>query len=202
MPRLIAPALTVALLATAGCAGGPAPSPPSPPVAPAPGAAPAATATPAGGVPSSGIDVLFLSMMVAHTTETLEIVRLGRARATDAELRTLVAAIEVTEADELATMRRWLAEAGPSALAAAARHDHSGHSDAPAGLARLRRAPVDQVDRVLREVLGAHQRTAADLARAQVRAGVSERVRDLARRIERSRTAEVELMATPPAARR
>ncbi|MEV4493974.1 DUF305 domain-containing protein [Micromonospora coxensis] len=189
MSRLIATALTVALLATAGCAGGSAPSPPT------------ATA-PAGDVPSSGIDVLFLSMMVAHTTETLEIVRLGRARATDAELRTLVAAIEVTEADELATMRRWLSEVGPSAQAAAARHDHSGHSDAPAGLARLRAAPADQVDRVLREVLGAHQRTAADLARAQVRAGVSERVRDLARRIERSRTAEVALMATPAAARR
>lgn len=140
-------------------------------------------------------------MMVAHTTETLEIVRLGRARVADAELRTLVAAIEVTEADELATMRRWLSEAGPSALAAAAAHDHSGHSDAPRGLARLRAAPAGQVDRVLREVLGAHQRTAADLARAQVRAGVSERVRDLARRIERSRTAEVELMATPAAAR-
>ncbi|MGB2567920.1 DUF305 domain-containing protein [Micromonospora citrea] len=193
MPRLIATALTVALLAAAGCAGEPAPSPP---------AATAPASTPAGEVPSSGIDVLFLSMMVAHTAETLEIVRLGRARATDAELRTLVAAIEVTEADELATMRRWLSDAGPSALAAAARHDHSGHSDAPSGLARLRAAPADQVDRVLRDVLGAHQRTAADLARAQVRAGVSERVRDLARRIERSRTAEVELMATPPAARR
>ncbi|SCG39738.1 DUF305 domain-containing protein [Micromonospora halophytica] len=193
MQRLIATALLVTLLATAGCADGPAPSAQP---------ATASGSVPAADVPTSGIDVLFLTMMVAHTAETLEIVRLGRARATDADLRTLVAAIEVTETDELATMRGWLSDAGPSAQAAAARHDHSGHSDAPAGLARLRKAPAGQVDRVLLDVLGAHQRTAADLARAQVRAGVSERVRDLARRIEQSRTAEVELMATLPAARR
>ncbi|KKJ95071.1 DUF305 domain-containing protein, partial [Micromonospora sp. HK10] len=51
-------------------------------------------------------------------------------------------------------------------------------------------------DRVLLDVLSEHQRTAADLARAQVRAGTSERVRDLARRVERSRAAEVVLMAS------
>ncbi|NED50268.1 DUF305 domain-containing protein, partial [Micromonospora aurantiaca] len=48
---------------------------------------------------------------------------------------------------------------------------------------------------VLLDVLSRHQRTAADLARAQVAAGTSERVRDLARRIDRSRTAEIDLMA-------
>ncbi|MEU4638839.1 DUF305 domain-containing protein, partial [Micromonospora chalcea] len=63
-----------------------------------------------------------------------------------------------------------------------------------AGLARLRAAAPADADRVLVDVLSRHQRTAADLARAQVAAGTSERVRELARRIERSRTAEIELM--------
>ncbi|RQX59861.1 DUF305 domain-containing protein, partial [Micromonospora chalcea] len=53
---------------------------------------------------------------------------------------------------------------------------------------------VSDADRVLVDVLSRHQRTAADLARAQVAAGTSDRVRELARRIERSRTAEIELM--------
>ncbi|MCW3816135.1 DUF305 domain-containing protein [Micromonospora sp. DR5-3] len=181
MHHLVSAVLLLVLLPTAGCA----PDPARP--APAPSAA--------ADTPTSGIDVLFLTMMATHTEQTLEIVRRGLARTTDPQIRTLIAAIDVTETDELATMRGWLRDAGPSAVAAAARHDHSGHSDAVAGLARLRAAPTGDVDRVLLEVLSAHQRTAAGLARAQVRAGTSERIRELARRIERSRSAEVELMA-------
>ncbi|PPA61665.1 DUF305 domain-containing protein [Micromonospora chalcea] len=188
-PRLrrASAALLGVMLTLAGC-GGPPAADPSPPV-------PSATdSIPAGADATvSGIDALFLAMMVAHTEQTLEIVRLGLDRATDTRIRTLIAAVRATETDELATMREWLRDAGPSAAAAAARHDHSGHSDAAAGLARLRAAAPADADRVLVDVLSRHQRTAADLARAQVAAGTSERVRELARRIERSRTAEIEL---------
>ncbi|MGV9370089.1 DUF305 domain-containing protein [Micromonospora tulbaghiae] len=177
------------VLALTGCGGPPAADPP-PPV-------PSATAAVPSGADAttSGIDALFLAMMVAHTEQTLEIVALGLDRATDPRIRTLIAAVRATETDELATMRGWLRDAGPSAAAAAARHDHSGHSDAAAGLARLRAAAPADADRVLLDVLSRHQRTAADLARAQVAAGTSERVRDFARRIDRSRTAEIDLMA-------
>ncbi|PGH45050.1 Uncharacterized conserved protein, DUF305 family [Micromonospora sediminicola] len=192
MRRPFAAALLAALLAAgvAGCGGSsPAPATPRP--------------TPAVDDTTSGIDALFLAMMVAHTAQTLEIVDVGLGRVTDTEVRTLISAVRATEADELATMRGWLREAGPSAAAAAARHDHTGHSDAAAGLARLRAASAADVDRVLLDVLAAHQRTAAALARAQVAAGTSARVRDLAARIDRSRTAEVALMATlRPASRR
>ncbi|WBC15773.1 DUF305 domain-containing protein [Micromonospora sp. WMMA1998] len=185
MRRPFAAALLAALLAAgvAGCGGSsPAPATPRP--------------TPAVDDTTSGIDALFLAMMVAHTAQTLEIVDVGLDRVTDTEVRILISAVRATETDELATMRGWLREAGPSAAAAAARHDHTGHSDAAAGLARLRAAPAADADRVLLDVLAAHQRTAAALARAQVTAGTSARVRDLAARIERSRTAEVALMAT------
>ncbi|MFG2066801.1 DUF305 domain-containing protein [Micromonospora tulbaghiae] len=177
------------VLALTGCGGPPAADPPSP--------VPSATAAVPSGADAttSGIDALFLAMMVAHTEQTLEIVALGLDRATDPRIRTLIAAVRATETDELATMRGWLRDAGPSAAAAAARHDHSGHSDAAAGLARLRAAAPADADRVLLDVLSRHQRTAADLARAQVAAGTSERVRDLAHRIDRSRTAEIDLMA-------
>ncbi|MFG1674692.1 DUF305 domain-containing protein [Micromonospora sp. NPDC049282] len=181
--------LVAVLLVAAGCRGR--------------AASPAASRpAPSAAETTSGIDALFLAMMVAHTTQTLAIVDAGLDRVTDPQVRTLIAAVRATETDELATMRGWLREAGPSAAAAAARHDHTGHSDAAAGLARLRAAPAAHVDRVLLDVLTAHQRTAAALARAQVTAGTSDRVRDLATRIDRSRTAEVALMAKlggPPA---
>ncbi|MEU4479255.1 DUF305 domain-containing protein [Micromonospora sp. NPDC023966] len=182
MRRPLAALLLAVLLGAAGCAAQPA-------------STAATRPEPAVETETSGIDALFLAMMVAHTEQTLELVQVGLDRGTDPEVRTLIAAVRATETDELATMRGWLREAGPSAVAAAERHDHSGHSDATAGLARLRAAPADQVDRVLLDVLAAHQRTAADLARAQVQAGTSARVRDLAGRIERSRTAEVALLA-------
>ncbi|MFI7250299.1 DUF305 domain-containing protein [Micromonospora chalcea] len=187
-PRLrrASAALLAVMVTLTGC-GGPPAADPSPPI-------PSATVPGGADATVSGIDALFLAMMVVHTEQTLEIVRLGLDRATDTRIRTLIAAVRATETDELATMREWLRDAGPSAAAAAARHDHSGHSDAAAGLASLRAAAPADADRVLLDVLSRHQRTAADLARAQATAGTSERVRELARRIERSRTAEIELM--------
>ncbi|MFJ5545045.1 DUF305 domain-containing protein [Micromonospora chalcea] len=187
-PRLrrASAALLAVMVTLTGC-GGPPATDPSPPI-------PSATVPGGADATVSGIDALFLAMMVVHTEQTLEIVRLGLDRATDTRIRTLIAAVRATETDELATMREWLRDAGPSAAAAAARHDHSGHSDAAAGLASLRAAAPADADRVLLDVLSRHQRTAADLARAQATAGTSERVRELARRIERSRTAEIELM--------
>ncbi|MEU8115126.1 DUF305 domain-containing protein [Micromonospora sp. NPDC048947] len=194
--------LVAALLLTGACAGPPTSSPPAPPQ-PAPASPAGSTAAGDAGVGSpgagasieadamSGIDVVFLSTMVGHSERTLQIVRLARDRVRDDALRTLAAAVEATEADELAAMRGWLPTSGPGASAAA--HHHDGHGD-DAALDRLRTAPDADVDRVLRDVLADHQRSAADLARSHVGVGRNERVRDLARRIEQSRTAEVELL--------
>ncbi|PYC72017.1 DUF305 domain-containing protein [Micromonospora arborensis] len=201
MPRRTRPAsLVVALLLTSACAGSPTSSPSAvPQPAPASPAGSAVVGSAVAGSPAdaemSGIDVVFLSTMVGHSERTLQLVRLARDRVRDDALRTLTAAIEATEADELSTMRGWLPTAGPGASAAV--HQHEGHGD-EAALDRLRTAPDADVDRTLREVLADHQRAAADLARAQVGVGRNERVRDLARRIEQSRSAEVELLRGTP----
>ncbi|WP_433391847.1 DUF305 domain-containing protein [Micromonospora sp. KLBMP9576] len=188
MRRLPTLALLAALLLAPGCAPAAAPAQPAP--APTP-----ATAT---GTALSGLDVVFLTTLAAHTEQTLELARLGRPRVAGRELRTLVGAIEATETDELATMRGWLREAGPAAGAA---HRHT-HGTAAEDLARLRAAPAGEVDRVLIDVLGAHQGAAADLARAHLAVGTDPRVRELAARVERSRTAQVSLMAGLAPARR
>ncbi|WP_410820905.1 DUF305 domain-containing protein [Micromonospora sp. 050-3] len=198
--------LVAALMLTGACAGPPTSSPPTlpqpAPASPAGSAAAGSAGVGPAGVGSaieadamSGIDVVFLSTMVGHSERTLQIVRLARDRVRDDALRTLAAAVEATEADELAAMRGWLPTTGPGASAVA--HHHDGHGD-DAALDRLRTAPDADVDRVLREVLTDHQRSAADLARSHVGVGRNERVRDLARRIEQSRTAEVELLRGTP----
>ncbi|WP_236145694.1 DUF305 domain-containing protein [Verrucosispora sp. SN26_14.1] len=187
------PALLVVLLA-AGCGGSSVPAADQAPSG-TPSAV-AAPATPSVTTEMTGIDLLFLSMMAGHTEQTLEIVRLVRGRLVDDELRTLVAAIEVTETDELADARAWLAQAGRTARA----DDHAGHGTGPDQLARLRDAAPGQVDAVLVEVLGSHQQAAADLARAHLAAGTDERVRDLAQRVGQSRTAQVAMLTARPAA--
>lgn len=195
MPRAtLLTCLVVASLLTA-CAG-PTERPPAPasPAASAT-AGPAAAGAPPAGAEMSGIDVVFLSTMVGHSERTLQIVRLVRDRLRDDALRTLAAAIEATEADELSAMRGWLPTTGPGMSTAG--HDHAGHGDDTA-LDRLRAASDADVDQVLREVLADHQRAAAGLARAQVDVGRNERVRDLARRIDQSRSAEVELLRGTP----
>ncbi|MCX4385890.1 DUF305 domain-containing protein [Micromonospora peucetia] len=184
--------LTVLLLVPA-CTAQTAPASPEP-------APPGRAAT--TGAEMSGLDVVFLAMSAAHIEQTLEMVRLSRDRVTDRKFRTLVAAIEVTETDELATMRGWLRDAGPAAAEAARRHDHGQHGTAAEDMARLRTAPDGEVDGVLLELLAPHQDAAADLARAHQTVGTDPRVRDLAARVERSRTAQVSLMAELASARR
>ncbi|MFF0233345.1 DUF305 domain-containing protein [Micromonospora sp. NPDC005254] len=200
MPRATLLTCLVAASLLTACAG-PSEGPPAPasPAASAAAGPAAAGAPPAGAPPAgaemSGIDVVFLNTMIGHSERTVQIVRLARDRLRDDALRTLAAAIEATEADELSAMRGWLPTTGPGVSAAG--HDHAGHGDDTA-LDRLRAASDADVDRVLREVLADHQRAAADLARAQVGVGRNERVRDLARRIDQSRSAEVELLRGTP----
>ncbi|MFG1778228.1 DUF305 domain-containing protein [Micromonospora sp. NPDC049051] len=193
MRRLPTVVLLTALLVVPACAAQTAPAPPAP-------APPGAAAT--AGTEMNGLDVVFLAMLGAHTEQTLEMVRLTRDRVAEPKLRTLVAAIEVTETDELATMRGWLRDAGPAAAEAARRHDHGSHGTGAEDMARLRSAPDAAVDGLLLDLLAAHQEAAADLARAHQAVGADPRVRDFAGRVERSRTAQVSLLAGLAPARR
>lgn len=190
-------ALLVASLLVGACSGGPAGAPGAGVTHTAssgpPGAVRTASSVPPGAAPTVllGVDVPFLTALVAHNQRTLEIVHLSEGRLVDPELRTLAAAVAATEADELRTARTWLRAAGRPTSGG---HDHHGHADA-ADLARLREAAPADVDRVLRTVLAEHQRAAADLARAHRTVGGSAPVRALADRVARSRTAQAELLA-------
>ncbi|WP_432958665.1 DUF305 domain-containing protein [Micromonospora haikouensis] len=150
--------------------------------------------------------------MVAHHDRTRVVAAAATDRITDVELRTLVAAVDVTEADELATMRRWLAAARDDGATSPAGHHphHDAHHDArdapgaattaDPDLARLRAAPAGRFDAVLVEVLTTHQRAAVTLARGHLPVAVGPEVRDLADRIARSRSAQLRLLAGLPVA--
>ncbi|MEU8372381.1 DUF305 domain-containing protein [Micromonospora sp. NPDC048894] len=172
------------------------------------GCAPAVSPATPGPPPSSGSgpppviggsDLVFLHTMTAHQERTLVIVRVAPQRIRHPRLRTLVAAIDATETDEVAQAREWLRAAG--AEPGGHRHEHPAPGGAPDPVSRLRDTPVTGYDAALVAVLVVQQRQAAGLARAHRASAVSPIVRDLARRIDESRTAQVRLLTELPVAR-
>ena len=195
---LIAP---VVLLLLAGCGsapaatGGPAAGAgptPSQPVASVTGAA-----TPGAFNPA---DVMFLQMMVTHHGQGLELVRLAASRAQRAEVRTLAAAIDVTQTDEQETMRGWLRGWGRPTEADPNEHAHADHGGLPATgpeqIAALGRASGADFETAFLNLLIAHQHNAIEMARNETRFGQDPGARELAGRIDQSRTAQINQMLT------
>lgn len=102
----------------AGCGVAPAPRTP----------VPTAHAT---AYPHTAADVRFMTAMIGHHAQALEMTALAPSRAGSRAVRTLAERIANGQADEIATMRQWLADRGhaSAAGAAAAGHDeHAGHA--------------------------------------------------------------------------
>ncbi|MFJ8689354.1 DUF305 domain-containing protein [Micromonospora wenchangensis] len=174
-------------LLLAGCA------PTPPPTTPTPAPAPSGTTTVV-----DGLDLVFLHAMTAHQERTLAIVRAAPQRIREPRLRTLVAAIDATETDEVAQARQWISAARPDT--GHHRHTHPDPGDDPDPVALLRGTPEAGYDAALVAVLVPQQRQAAALARAHLAVAVAPAVRDLARRIDESRSAQLRLIAALPVA--
>jgi uncharacterized protein (DUF305 family) len=179
------PVLAIAVAAlVAGCGGGadagpPASAPPKPPT-------------------FNDTDVMFLQMMIPHHREALEIVRLGKERAVGAEVKTLAAAVEATQTDEVDSMAGWLAAWGKPTNADPNPSLHAHHGGMRATgkerIEALRKTKPAQFDRTFLNLLIGHQHNAVELARMEVDGGVNLHAKDLARRIDESRRAQISLM--------
>jgi uncharacterized protein (DUF305 family) len=185
------------LLLLAGCASGPSGT----------GSAPAgSTPVPTGSAGPSAVttvafneaDVMFLQMMVTHHGQGLELVRLVPDRARRDDLKTLAAAIEVTQDAEQETMRNWLRGWGRDTSANPDLHAHADHGGMPATgpeqIAALARTTGPEFETAFLNLLIAHQHNAVEMARVQTRSGTHAEALDLARRIDLSRTAQINQM--------
>lgn len=76
--------------------------------------------------PVNAEDVMFVQMMVKHHRQGIEIAKAGTSRATTSELKTLTAAIESTQQDEVEMMLRWLHSWQQPLTPATEAHDHHG----------------------------------------------------------------------------
>ena len=141
-------------------------------------------------------DVMFLQMMVPHHHQGIAIAQVAAQRSPRPEVATLAAAIEATQTDEATTMADWLA--GWSQPASADPAAHAAHGGMPgtseAEISALRSASDVEFERMFLNMMIAHQDDAVQLARMETSTGVNASARDLANRIDRSRTAQIAQM--------
>ncbi|MGI5168508.1 DUF305 domain-containing protein [Spirillospora sp. CA-253888] len=154
-----------------------------------------------GGAERRGFDdddVMFLQMMVVHHGQGVRIARLAEERAVRDGVRTLAGAIEATQISEIGTMAARLR--GWRRPPTAPPGGHAAHGGMPATgekeIEALEKARGAAFERRFLHVLIAHQDDAVQLARAEAAAGTDPATRELAGRIDRSRTAQIQQMRT------
>ncbi|HET7229746.1 MAG TPA: DUF305 domain-containing protein [Longimicrobium sp.] len=116
----------VLLLVTAGCGAATAQVQPSaPPPGARPSVAPPAARADTGGAPRhNAADVAFMRGMMAHHAQALEMTALVPTHTENTQIQLLARRIDVSQQDEIATIRRWLQDRGEAVPAAGA---HAGH---------------------------------------------------------------------------
>lgn len=175
----------VALSLLAGC------TPPS-----APQAAPVSPAVDTGQYNET--DVMFVQMMLAHNGPAAQMLRLVEERSTDQELKTLAAAVAVTQADEVKDMLAWLGNWQQPTVAPTMPEAHAEHAGMPATgeaeIAALRTATEAAFDKTFLNLFIGHQHQAVEFARMEIRGGVSPAAVQLAHRVDQSRRGQIEIM--------
>lgn len=164
------------------------------------GSTPAVVAPPATAAGSgvNATDVMFLQMMVPHLEQGRQIAALARTHPTRSEVAMLAAAIESTQATEIATMSGWLRDWGEPASANPDAHAaHGGMpGTSPEEIAVVDRASGADFERRFLNMLIAHQDDAVQLARMETSSGANAQVRALAEQIDKSRSAQIKQMLT------
>lgn len=144
-------------------------------------------------------DVMFLQMLLPHEQQGVEMARLATERATRQDVRDLAAAVEATQTDEITTIEKLLRDWNQPTAADPDPHahaDHGGmHATDPERIAELRRTPAGpDFDAKFLNLLTGHQHGAVEMARLESQDGKHPDAKDLADRVVKSRTGQIQQM--------
>ncbi|MEU0388402.1 DUF305 domain-containing protein [Streptomyces chartreusis] len=173
------------------------------------GSSASATAGPAAGdkqAPGAfnDADVMFAQMMIPHHEQALQMAGLADGRASDAEVKTLVADIEKAQDPEIQTMKSWLKAWGKPVSADESKPgmDHgSGGMDHGAGMSgmmsdedmrKLEAAEGTEFDRMFAEMMIEHHKGAITMAEDEQKNGRNATAKKLAADVVKAQSAEVE----------
>ncbi|GAB7038324.1 MULTISPECIES: DUF305 domain-containing protein [Catenuloplanes] len=168
-------------------------------------ATPSADPTPAGGATAAANtggrndhDVMFLQMMVNHHEQGVQMAEIATEKATSDELKTLASAVVATQKDEIATMKSWLTAWGEADRADTDVNLHADHGGLPATtpeeIESLRDTPTADFDGTFLALFTGHQHNAVEMAKTETTEGENPDAKALAKSIDDSRTAQIQLM--------
>ena len=187
-------ALCATLLACGGSGpGGAEASPPPAPSSSAPG-----TAT---GRAHGEQDVAFAQQMVVHHRGAVDLADTAVTRASSAQVRELAASISAAQAPQVEEVTSWLDARGEPVPAGSSMGGHEHPADPSAAgtsnleeVQELERATGAEFDRAFLRVMIEHHEAAVAVAAAERAGGTDPRAVELAGRIEREQSAEVQRM--------
>ncbi|MCA2218138.1 DUF305 domain-containing protein [Jidongwangia harbinensis] len=143
-------------------------------------------------------DVMYLQMMIAHHEQGLQMVRLAAKRAQRSDVRTMAAAVDAVQSDEVTMMKAWLTKWSAPTTVDHAPDAHADHGGLPATgpneIAALRKAKGPAVDTTFLNLFLAHQHSAVEMAGTETTGGKNAEVKALAQRIRDSRTDQIKQM--------
>ncbi|GAA0234159.1 DUF305 domain-containing protein [Saccharothrix mutabilis subsp. mutabilis] len=144
------------------------------------------------------VDVMFLQMAVSHHKAGIEIVKLARDKSVRTDVKTLAAAIEVTQLSEVDSMLKWLRDwnqpESPGSDAQLHANHGGDHSTSPEAIAALVATGPGEFEKAFLNLLIAHQHNAVEIAKFEREGGVNPQSKALADRIFHSRTGQISQM--------
>lgn len=143
-------------------------------------------------------DVTFLSDMMVHHTQAVQMSEWARGSAVNAKVKALAERIRVGQKPEIEAMRQLLTERGqtPPNLEHAHHQDHSGMPGmaSPAQLTTLQNAKGKAFDKLFLELMIKHHEGALTMSRKQLDAGSDIRIGELAQDVGITQTKEIATM--------
>jgi uncharacterized protein (DUF305 family) len=159
----------------------------------------ASTASVADGV-SHPDDVMFLTMMIPHHGQALEMAELALQYGEDPRVLDLAQRIADAQGPEIEQMQQWLREGGhPVPDSMTMPGGHAGHGGMEGMLTakqmdELRKARGHDFDHLFLEGMVGHHDGAVDMSKPLLSSGRSGKVIELAREIDRAQRAEIREM--------
>lgn len=117
------------------------------------------------GVTYGTADVRFMREMIAHHAQAIEMVELVEGRSGDERIHTLAERIDISQADEIASMGAWLRARDEEASVADGGHAHAAGMLTPAEMDRLAAASGAAFDRLFLTFMIRHHEGALTMVR-------------------------------------
>ena len=147
-------------------------------------------------------DVTFVTEMIPHHQQAVEMAELAADRAQSAEVRQLAEDIEAAQGPEIETMTQWLKDWGQETPSGSMDHGDMGHEGTEEMPGMMDQAEMDQLgksdgaafDQMFLEMMVEHHEGAIEMARTEQENGEDPDAVALAEKIEADQNAEIATM--------